>query len=366
MLDRVTSRFDGFYSPIKLAADPAPPPGVGRFLRYFLGQFRAAFAARITLVAAGAVADAMLPIFVGTIVGMLAGTPPGALWTTHGQALAAMAAVVLLRPLVFAADALVRNHAIVPNLIDRVRWQSHWHLIRQSWSFFQNDFAGRIGNKVSQAGDAIELTANLTIDAVWYSSVFVCVAVVVLAGMDPMLMIPIAVWLLVYAALFAVTMPMITRRSEVLSEAKSVMQGRMVDSYTNIQTLKTFATGGHEDAYVAESVNAHTASFRRLMQVFTGMWSLLFVINAGLVVSVTWLALAAWNAGHMTAAMVATAIPFVLQIMNISGWILEIGSNVFRQLGTVRDFDGDDRPSADAYRRVRGRGSGSEPWRGGL
>jgi ATP-binding cassette, subfamily B, multidrug efflux pump len=337
MLDRVFSRFYRLYSPTALAADPEPPAGLGRFVGYFLRQFRGAFAARMILVALGAIGDAMLPIFVGLVVGMLTETQPGALWSAHGPALAAMLAVVLLRPLFFVADGLVRNHAIVPNLIDRVRWQSHWHLIRQSWTFFQNDFAGRIGTKVAQAGDAIELTANLTIDAVWYSVVFVCVAVVVLAGMDPLLLIPVAVWLAVYLALFAAAMPLIARRSEALSEAMSVMTGRMVDSYTNIQTLKTFATGDREDAYVAEAVLVHSAAFNRLMQVFTAMWSLLFLLNAVLVGSVTWLALAGWNAGTMTTAMVATAIPFVLQIMNISGWILEIGSNVFRQLGTVRD-----------------------------
>ena len=76
-----------------------------------------------------------------------------------------------------------------------MRWQSHWHVIRQSWTFFQNDFAGRIGNKVMQAGEAIEMTVNLTIDAVWYAVVFVVVAIVVLAGMDPVLLVPIAVWL---------------------------------------------------------------------------------------------------------------------------------------------------------------------------
>jgi ATP-binding cassette subfamily B multidrug efflux pump len=115
------------------------------------------------------------------------------------------------------------------------------------------------------------------------------------------------------------------------------MTGRMVDSYTNIHTLKTFSTGGHEDRYVADSVNGHVAEFRRLMRVFSVMWSTLFALNAGLVISITWLALGGWNQGTLTAAAVATAIPFALQIMNMSGWILEVGSGVFRQMGTVRD-----------------------------
>ena len=78
----------------------------------------------------------------------------------------------------------------MPNLVDLVRWQSHWHVIRQSWTFFQNDFAGRIGTKVMQAGEAIEMTVNLTIDAVWYAAVFVVVAIIALAGMDPLLLVP--------------------------------------------------------------------------------------------------------------------------------------------------------------------------------
>jgi ATP-binding cassette subfamily B multidrug efflux pump len=245
--------------------------------------------------------------------------------------------VVLFRPLIFTCDTLIRNHAIVPNLVDLVRWQTHWHVIRQSWTFFQNDFAGRIANKILQAGEAIETGVNLTIDAAWYAAVFVVVAIIAMARLDWILLVPIGIWLVLYGILFSVAMPLIARYSEELSETKSVMTGRIVDSYTNIQTLKTFSTDGHEDAYVAESVMDHAISFRKLMRTFTYMWSTLFLLNAFLVVSITWLALDGWNRGTLPAAAVATAIPFALQMMNMSGWILEIGSNVFRQIGNVRD-----------------------------
>jgi ATP-binding cassette subfamily B multidrug efflux pump len=260
------------------------------------------------------------------------------MFAQHWQTLLVMVAVVVLvRPLSFLFDTLVRNHAIVPNLVNIARWQSHWHVIRQSWTYFQNDFAGRIANKVIQLGDAIETGVNLAVDAAWYALVFVVVAIVALARLDWVLLVPIAVWLVLYGILFTITMPLIARYSEELSEAKSVMTGRIVDSYTNIQTLKTFSTGAHEDDYVADSVIGHAVSFRKLMRVFTYMWSILFILNAGLVVSITWLALLGWNNGTLAAAAVATAIPFALQIMNMSGWILEIGSNIFRQVGTVRD-----------------------------
>jgi ATP-binding cassette subfamily B multidrug efflux pump len=338
MFNSIIAWFDARYSPVALASNPHPPMGLRAFILYFVAQFRTAFLIRMGLVAIGSIADAMMPIFVGLIVGFLATTRPGEMFAQHWQTLLVMVAVVVLvRPLSFLFDTLVRNHAIVPNLVNIARWQSHWHVIRQSWTYFQNDFAGRIANKVIQLGDAIETGVNLAVDAAWYALVFVVVAIVALARLDWVLLVPIAVWLVLYGILFTITMPLIARYSEELSEAKSVMTGRIVDSYTNIQTLKTFSTGAHEDDYVADSVIGHAVSFRKLMRVFTYMWSILFILNAGLVVSITWLALLGWNNGTLAAAAVATAIPFALQIMNMSGWILEIGSNIFRQVGTVRD-----------------------------
>jgi ATP-binding cassette subfamily B multidrug efflux pump len=338
MLNRVITWFDTRYSPVALAADPQPPMGLSKFTFYFLAQFKAAFLLRMGFVAVGSVADATLPIFVGMIVGILATTPPGEVFTLHWQAFVWMIIVVaVVRPVTFAFDTLVRNHSIQPNIVDVVRWQSHWHVIRQSWTYFQNDFAGRIANKVMQAGEAVESAVNPAIDAVWYAGIFVIVAAVVMAGLDWTLLVPVGVWLLLYGILFSITMPLIAHYSETLSEAKSVMTGRIVDSYTNIQTLKAFSTGGHEDKYVADSVLDHVVEYRKLMKVFTLMWSTLFVLNAALVVSTTWLALDGWNRGTLTAAAVATAIPFVLQIMNMSGWILEMGSMIFRQVGNIRD-----------------------------
>ncbi len=338
MFNNLIAWFDDRYSPVALAPDRQPPAGLWKFIFYFVRQFRTAFLVRLGLVAVGAVADAMMPIFVGLVVGFLATTSPGEMFSTHWQMLLVMVAVIaVVRPVTFLADTLVRNHSIVPNLVNIARWQSHWHVIRQSWTYFQNDFAGRIANKVIQLGDAIETGVNLAIDAAWYALVFVVVAIVTFMALDWVLLVPVGIWLLLYGILFVVTMPLIARHSEDLSEAKSLLTGRVVDSYTNIQTLKTFSTGGHEDDYVAESVTGHTVQFRRLMRVFTWMWSILFVLNAGLVISIGWIALAGWNNGALSAAAVATAIPFALQIMNMSGWILEIGSNIFRQIGTTRD-----------------------------
>ena len=162
--------------------------------------------------------------------------------------------------------------------------------------------SSRIGTKVMQSGDSIEIAVNLTIDTVWYAVVFVAVAVTVLAQFDLTLVAAIVVWLVLYGLLLRYCMPLIAQRSTDLSEQWSVMSGRIVDSYTNILTLKTFSTGEHEDRYVSQAVVEHAKTFYRLMRVFTGMWSALFVMNASLLVAISWLALARWSAGGMSAA----------------------------------------------------------------
>ncbi|HEX4299123.1 MAG TPA: ABC transporter ATP-binding protein [Devosia sp.] len=338
MFNAIIDWFDQHYSPVALASDPQPPAGTSAFVMYFVRQFRTAVAVRLVTVAASSLCDAMLPVFVGVVVGLLATTSPGAMFSANWPVLLVMLLVIGVgRPLVFILDKLMNNHAIEPAFISRIRWQSHFHVVRQSWTFFQNDFAGRVGTKVLQTGDAIEVAVSGILDAVWYAVVFVIVAIVVLAGLDPLLLLPVAAWLALYGVLFAVAMPRIARQSAVVSESRSVMTGRIVDSYANIQTLKTFSSAAHEDQYVAESVIEQTAQYRRLMREFTYMWSVLYLLNTGLVVAIAWLALAGWNAGTLSTTAVATAVPFALQIMNMSGWLLERGSNIFRQLGNVRD-----------------------------
>ena len=338
MLDRITATFDDFYSPTALAADRQPPQPTRAFFRYFLQQFRGALYARFLLVAAGSVADAMLPVFVGWTVGMLSTTPPGRLFAEHSGTLLLMLAVVLLRPVFFVADALVRNHALTPNLVDLVRWQSHWHVIRQSWTFFQNDFAGRIGTKVMQAGEAIEMTVNLTIDAVWYAAVFVVVAAIALAGMDPMLLVPVVA----LARRLRPPLPLddAERRPHLRGGLRGPLgddraDGGQLHQHPDAQDLRRRRRGGRLRRRLGHRP-------RRRLPPADGDLHLELVAplpaqRAPRRLAVTWIALAAWDAGTMTTAMVATAIPFVLQIMNISGWILEVGSNVFRQIGTARD-----------------------------
>lgn len=337
MLNSVFTWFERIYPPTELAKNPHPPQGVKDFYVYFLKQFRWGLFAKMTLVAIGATIDAMIPVFLGQIVDLVSNESPGNIFTSHGAMLLGFALVIILRPAAFTLSSLVHFHTIFPPMMGRTRWQSHWHVVRQSWAYFQRDFAGRIASKIMETGNSLESSTMQAIDSVWYMVIFLIVAITVLINVEPIFVLPLLVWLIVYLGIMTRFLPRIAKRSKDNSEARSVVTGRIVDCYTNIQTLKTFASSEFEDEYVAGSVKNHTNVLHRLMREFTKMWTLLFLINAVLMVSVGYMALYFWNEGLITAGKLATIIPFVWQTVNISGWILEVATNIFRDYGTVQD-----------------------------
>ena len=173
------------------------------------------------------------PVFVGVVVGPLATTNPGEMFSRNWPVLTAMlATIAVVRPAVFILDKLMNNHAIEPAFISRIRWQSHFHVVRQSWTFFQNDSPAASATRCCRAARSIEVAVSGILDAVWYAAVFVAIAVIVLAGLDWTLLIPVVVWLALYVALFATIMPRIARQSAIVSGSRSVMTGRIVDSHT--------------------------------------------------------------------------------------------------------------------------------------
>jgi len=337
MLKSVFAWFEKHYSPTHIEPNPHPPMDLLKFYWYFIGQFKAPVIFKVIVVAIGAAIDSMIPVFLGTIVDLVSGTEPGTLFKDQGTLLLAMGVTLALRPSIFVLDILIQYHTIVPSLVGRVRWQSHWHVVRQSWTFFQKDFAGRIASKVFETGPSLENSAMEVIDAVWYMIVFFIVASGVLANQDIVFLFPLLGWAAAYLILMYFSLPAIAKQSKINSNARSVVTGRMVDCYANIQTLKTFATGNLEDKYVADSVEENIKQFRLLMRVFSRMWMSLFVINTLLLLTTGYLALSWWNKGLITTGQFAMIVPFVWQLLNISGWILEVASGIFRDMGTVRD-----------------------------
>ncbi len=136
MLNSIFNWFERIYPPTELAKNPHPPQGVKDFYIYFLTQFRWGLAAKMALVAVGAIVDAMIPVFLGQLVEVATSNTPGSIFATHGTMLLGFALVIIVRPASFILSSLVHFHTIFPPLMARTRWQSHWHVVRQSWGLF--------------------------------------------------------------------------------------------------------------------------------------------------------------------------------------------------------------------------------------
>src|SRR5947209_11804093 len=191
--------FERLLKPTETPKATEPPDGFVAFFWHFASQAKPLFAA---LFAAGfvvALLDSTIPVFMGRIITLITASPPEELFQRFWPHLVGMALVLMVaRPLAFTTQNLIANQAISANVSNRIRWQNHWYVVRQSWAFFQNDFAGRIANRVMQTGPAIRESLVAMLTSVWYILVYGTAALILLASADPWLALPIVLWFLGY------------------------------------------------------------------------------------------------------------------------------------------------------------------------
>ncbi len=322
------------------AGVPAPPPvaGLSRFYWHFIRQVRGLTVALFVCGGLIAVLDTMIPAFIGRVVGLVSTHTPETLLRDDGAVLLGMAAVLLIvRPLSFMAHIVLVNQIVNPGFSNLIRWQNHWHVVRQSWTFFQNDFAGRIANRVLQAGPALRESLVMAFDAAWYIVVYGSSALLLLGRLDWRLTIPMLVWFAVYAVMLRYFVPRLRERSRRVSEMRSNLTGRVVDSYTNILTVKLFARARDEDAFVREAIEDHTEAFRDQTRMTSAYTITLSLMNALLVVTTASVAIWQWTEGRIAVGAVATAIPLAWQLTNIAGWVARSVTGIFENIGVVQD-----------------------------
>jgi ATP-binding cassette subfamily B multidrug efflux pump len=220
---------------------------------------------------------------------------------------------------------------------NRIRWQNHWYVVRQSWAFFQNDFAGRIANRVMQTGPAIRETLVAMLTGVWYIMVYGTTALILLASADPVLALPVALWFAGYFLLLRILVPRMRDRSKEVSEGRSMLTGRIVDSYTNILTVKLFARAREEDAYVRDAIDQHTGLFYRSLRLNTLFSFCLSTLNALMVTGTGAMALVLWTRGKVEVGTVAMALPLAWQIVNIAGFVALQITTIFENVGVIQE-----------------------------
>jgi ATP-binding cassette, subfamily B, multidrug efflux pump len=330
--------FEKVLDPTQPPARPEPPAQLVAFYWHFARQVKGLFAA---LFAAGfvvATLDSMVPVFMGRVVSLVTSSDQARLWDDWGLTLLGMAAVILVvRPLALMTQNLVVNQAIAANVANMIRWQHHWHVVRQSWGFFQNDYAGRIASRVKETGPAMRESLVSLITGVWYILVYGTNALLVLASADLWLALPISVWFSGYIVLLRIFVPRMRDRSREVSEARSMLTGRIVDTYTNILTVKLFARARYEDAYVRDAVDEHTHRFQASLRLNTLFGFSLTTLNAMLVTSTGAIAIALWVHGKVAVGVVAMALPLSWQIVSIAGWVAQRVTDIFENIGAVQE-----------------------------
>ncbi|GAB2549216.1 ABC transporter ATP-binding protein [Rhodanobacter koreensis] len=330
--------FESLIDPFKEPVDDMPPSPVGRFYIFYLRQVWPVFAAAIVVGFGVAIIEVSLFGFIGSIVDMTKGVPAADFFHQHGRELLWMGFVALIaRPLMIGAHDLLVNQSIAPSLTNRIRWQNHRYVIRQSLGFFQNDYAGRIANRIMQTGASLRESAVQIVDAIWYVTIYTGSAIVLFAQADFWLAAPLVLWLFAYVGTLAFFIPRTKQRSWLASEARSKLMGRIVDGYSNVLTLKLFAHTRREESYVAEAMAEQTGKLRRMTRLTTAMDASITTLNGFLIVGTSALAIWLWSQGKVTVGAIALSTGLVIRINNMSGWIMWVVNGIFENVGTVQD-----------------------------
>lgn len=320
------------------AVQPTPPQSLFGFILYFSRPLRPWLAAMAAMTATVSVIEVAFMSFLGTLVDWLGAAQPDTLWDTHGLGLLAMGALIVLAyPLAILMQSLLAHQTVFGNYPMIGRWRMHNMLLNQSLAFFQEEFAGRLSQKVMQTALAIRESVVKVLDVFVYVTVYFFGAMLLVGQAEPWLIVPLVAWLVGYVALLRHFVPKLRRISMEQADARADMTGRIVDAYTHIQTLKLFAHTRDEQLHTRESMASFMDTVYRQMRLVTKLTVSLQTLNAVLLAAVGGMAVVAWQQGAISLGAIAVAIALVLRIRGMSDWILWEVASLFENIGTVQD-----------------------------
>ena len=287
------------------------------------------------LIAAGEVA---LFGFLGGIVDWLADADPATVLEDRGGTLLLLAlAVGIALPLVAFVNGLVTHQSLLGNAPMSARWRMHRYLLGQSVTFFADEMAGRVSTKLMQGALAVREMVVKVVDIFVYVGVYFLSVIALVAAADLRLVIPLLVWLAVYIGLLLLFVPRLAKAAELQADARSVMTGRIVDSYTNIQTVKLFSHARREEAYAHEGMEDFLQTVHVQMRLVTGLYSWLYLANCILTVVLAGLGIWLWSQGLVSIGAIAAAVALSLRINGMSQWVMWEVATLFENIGTAFD-----------------------------
>ncbi len=308
------------------------------FYLRFLRPARWVIAGSMAMAMIFALTEAALARFAGELVDLLTVTDPTTVWTAHGSKFLWMAVIVfLVRPVVTVLESLIADQGFYAQMGALIRWRTHRKMLRQSLSFFTDDFAGRIANKQIQLAPALNDSVHQLMSEIWYASIFLFGAAAVFAETDARLLIPLGLWFAGFLAIAWQFIPRITRLGKEVAEARSTLAGRIVDSYANIQTVKLFAHAESEEEYARMAMEDFRWTFARQLRLFTWLNVAMSALSALLIGGVIGYAVWLWSLDAITVGAIAAAAALVLRLNGIVEWIMWTLTTLFQNIGTVQE-----------------------------
>ncbi|RWO68689.1 MAG: ABC transporter ATP-binding protein [Mesorhizobium sp.] len=321
------------------AAEPVEPPKtlVAFCLHYTRGAWPYILFDAV-LVTAIAIAEVWMFGFLGRIVDWLSGQNRETFLQTEAWKLAGMAFIVLFAlPGTVWLHSFLNQQTLMGNYPMRIRWQVHRYLLKQSMSFYQDEFAGRIATKLMQTALAVRECVIKVIDVLNYVIVYFLGMLLIVGSADWRLAAPLGFWLVGYILLLRFFIPRLGKVGKEQANARSIMTGRVVDSYSNIQTVKLFSHARREASFAKDGMSGFLETVYRSMRLVTVLFGSLYILNALLLFSVTAMALWLWLGQAVTIGAVAVVIGLVLRMWGMSQWIMWEMSGLFENIGTVQD-----------------------------
>lgn len=315
-----------------------PPTGVWRFMWHHLKPVKGWLIAVLAIGLLFSAVEAGIYLMVGWFVDLLGKGSPQTLLADHGWLLlSALFVVLILRPILFYGTQVITNQTVVPPLTNQIRWRNHIYTLGHSLSYFQNDFAGRLSARVIQAGQSIRSVVIAVIRDLWNALVFATMTIGFFVSVDIWLTVPVILWIAAYVGLLTYFVPRAVQRAAANSLGRSSTTGRIVDSYTNILTVKLFARGDLERSAVKDSLKRWNDSFLALMRLAAGAGFVLQALNSLLLVATAGFILMLWRAGNMSAGDGAAALTLVLRLIQMSSWLMFLINDIFESIGTVQE-----------------------------
>ncbi|MGN6585541.1 MAG: ABC transporter ATP-binding protein [Rhizobiaceae bacterium] len=338
---KLWEKAEGVIDPFRDAgSEPLPREG-WRFILHFARQSRGPFLLLLVIGGVAGSVDAALYWAVGWLIDLLDASSPATLIADHWPALLGLLLLVLVvRACVVIANAIVEQQVIVPHFYQLVRWQSFQRVIEQPYDFYQNDFAGRIATKIMQAGESTGDFIISSLQTLWSFATFLVLATTILAALDPTMVIVIAVWFAAYLAVARYLLPPLRAAGRRTADARSVMNGRMVDAFTNILAVKLFDSGRREHGFVRESMDMFLEAITALTRSITSVRAAVALLNGVMMSAIMVLAVHRWMEGVATTGAIAAATGLVFRLNTMSGFVMFNINGLIRNFATVQDATG--------------------------